>query len=174
MKDVPDAPAPSEQLLRPVDSRFVNVGRLAEEIARAMGLTKSAFGLEVVSITNDIFNRAAHKEVQLYRDDRLHPFHGDGLESFYGGLRLTIDDADRLRVQYLGPFSETNERQQRGTEKKWTKEALEKLAAYRERYGTKKTAETHGLSPARVRKLLPGEPKNPKSTGVWNGLNTKK
>lgn len=174
MKDIPDAPAPSEQVLRPFDSRFVNVDRLAEEIARAMGLTKSAFGLEVFSITNDIFQRAARKEVQLYRDDRPHPFHGDGLESFYGGLRLTIDDADRLRVQYLGPFAQPQTRKNRGTEKKWTEEALEKLSAYREKHGTQKTAETHNMSVARVRKLLPTEPKSPKSLGPWNGLGKRK
>jgi hypothetical protein len=174
MQTIPDEPAPSEQTLRTIDSRFINVDRLAEEIARSMGLTKGAFGLEVVSITNDIFQRSARKEVQLYRDDRPHPFHSDGLESFYGGLRLTIDDADRLRVQYHGPFAQPQTRKNRGTEKKWTEEALEKLSAYREKHGTQKTAETHNMSVARVRKLLPIEPKKPKPVGPWSGLGKRK
>lgn len=41
--------------------------------------------------------------------------------------------------------------------KKWTAQRLAELAACREAHGTKAAAERFGISPARVRELLPGE-----------------
>lgn len=103
---IEDKPAPSEQVLRPNDSRLVNVDRLAQEIARAMGLTKIEFAHKAMTIANAVFARASRGEIQLYCEDRPFPFDKDENESMHGGLRLTSADADALRAFYLDALSD--------------------------------------------------------------------
>lgn len=100
-----DAPAPTEQVLRPNDVGFVNVDRLSESIAREMGYSGTAFGLEVVNIQNWIFSRAQLEEFRLYREDKPFPFIVDALYEMHGGLRLTDADASKVRVKFLGSQS---------------------------------------------------------------------
>lgn len=97
---------PSQKQLRPLDSRLVNIDRLAQEIVRAMGLTKSEFGLKVMTIENAVFAKAKRGEIQLYCEDRPFPFDRDENESMHGGLRLTRSDADELRTFYLDSLSD--------------------------------------------------------------------
>lgn len=52
--------------------------------------------------------------------------------------------------------------------KRWTPDRLEELRAYRAEHGTKKTAEWAGVSPARVRALLPGGKPQPKGYSAFN------
>ncbi|MDZ4145389.1 MAG: hypothetical protein U1D29_12810 [Burkholderiales bacterium] len=83
-------------------AQFVVVDQLAREIARAKGLTKAAFGLEVIGIRNDILSRADAGEIQLYQEAGPYPFLRGGLEASHGSLRLTTSDATSLRSHYLG------------------------------------------------------------------------
>lgn len=50
-----------------------------------------------------------------------------------------------------------------GNRKVWTPEKLAEVKAYREKYGTRKTAEHYQLTEQRIRQLLPGE--KPKAKG---------
>lgn len=100
--DTCDTPLPSQQVLRPSDSGYVNIDRLAEIIARTMGYSGSAYALEVVNIQNLIFARARQGALRVYREDKLLPFHIEGIEDLYGGLRLAQIDADKVRADLLG------------------------------------------------------------------------
>lgn len=55
--------------------------------------------------------------------------------------------------------------------KKWTAERLAELAEYRAKHGTKKAAETYGVSASRIRELLPsGKPKATPFTSIVHRL----
>ncbi len=54
--------------------------------------------------------------------------------------------------------------------RKWTPELLQKLAAYRERYGTEIAAVEFGISSQRVRQLLPTEPAKGLPASPFDGL----
>ncbi len=100
--DICDTPLPSQRVLRPSDSGYVNIDRLAEIIARMMGYSGSAYALEVVNIQNLIFGRARQGALRVYREDKLLPFHMEGIEDLHGGLRLAQIDADKVRADLLG------------------------------------------------------------------------
>jgi len=51
---------------------------------------------------------------------------------------------------------------------RWTPDRLEELRAYREAHGTTKAAEWAGVSPARVRALLPGDKPQPKGYSAFS------
>jgi len=104
-----DAPPASQQALRPVDSRLVNIDRLAQEIARAMGLAKVNFTIKAMTIANAVFAKASRGEIQLYCEVDPYPFNKDENETMHGGLRLTIADADALKAFYLAAPSDTLE-----------------------------------------------------------------
>lgn len=100
-----EAPAASQQQMRPVDSRLVNIDRLAEEIARTVAkmrqVSAAGYGLEAVEMKKEIFERVISEGVQLYREDCPLPFLRNGLQAPYTGLRLKVEDADALRAFYL-------------------------------------------------------------------------
>lgn len=52
--------------------------------------------------------------------------------------------------------------------KRWTPKRLDELRAYRAAHGTKKAAAWAGVSPARVRALLPGDKPQPKGYSAFN------
>ena len=141
---VEDKAAPSEQVLRSTDSRLVNVDRLAQEIARAMGFARVEFALKVITIANAVFARASRGEIQLYCEDRPFPFDKDENESMHGGLRLTNVDADALRAFYLDslsdPLAKPNQTPQA------TAVAQQEVAADRANHGHKSNAEHLGDS----------------------------
>ncbi len=97
-----DVPAPSEQVLRPIETGLVNVDRLAESIARELDYTGSAFALEVVHIQDWIFGRARAGELRLFREDKPFPFILDGLYELHGGLRLSDAEAAKVEIHFLG------------------------------------------------------------------------
>ena len=97
---------PSRLETRQVDAGLVNIDRLAQEIARAMGLAKVEFAFTAMTIANAVFAKASRGEIKLYREVIPHPFDMDENESMHGGLRLTIADADALSAFFLAAPSD--------------------------------------------------------------------
>lgn len=99
---IDDAPAPSEQVMRPNDTGLVYIDLLVESIAREMGYSGAAFALEVVNIQAWIFVHARKGELRLYREDKPYPFVDEALYKVHSGLRLTDADAGKVRKKFIG------------------------------------------------------------------------
>lgn len=105
-QQIEDAPAASHQQLRPLDSRLVNIDRLAIEVAREISGQRCAspaeHGLELLEMTRDLIEQITQRGFQLYREDCALPFLQGGIQAAHGGLRIKVADADTLRTFYLG------------------------------------------------------------------------
>lgn len=105
-QQIEDAPAASQQQMRPFDSRLVNLDTLAKEVAREISRQRNAtpaeHGLEVLELIHDIIEQTKQRDFQLYREDCVLPFLQGGVQSEHGGLRIKAEDADTLRSFYLG------------------------------------------------------------------------
>lgn len=125
-----DAPAPSQQQLRPVDSRLVNIDTLGKEIARDISWQRSAspaeHGLEVLEMTRDLMEQIAQRGFQLYREDCALPFLLGGIQAVHGGLRIKVEDAETLCSFYLGQADDLTQ-QQHSVSSKTPKEERAKL-----------------------------------------------
>ncbi len=111
--DVLDAKgAASQQTPRSFHPKLVNIDRLAAEIGREQGYIGAEFGLQVVGLTNAMLKAASKGELQLYCEERPTPFNVDGLELLHSGLRVTAEDADRLRELHVGSLGKTAEVEQ--------------------------------------------------------------
>lgn len=109
-QQIEDTPAVSQQQLRPVDSRLVNIDRLAQEIARDIsqqrGASPAEHGLEVLEMTRELVEQINQRGIQLYREDCALPFLQGGIQAAHGGLRIKVEDAATLRSFYLGQAPE--------------------------------------------------------------------
>ncbi|MCZ2103089.1 MAG: hypothetical protein OZ923_03200 [Comamonadaceae bacterium] len=69
---------------------------------------------------------------------------------------------DEVRIRIIQADTQRGANDTASTGKKWTPERRQKLASYRKKHGTKAAAEHYGISGARIRELLPKEPKEAK------------
>ncbi len=67
------------------------------------------------------------------------------------------------RINKTAPLAIESASTAPGNGKVWTPEKLAEVKAYREKYGTRKTAEHYQVTEQRIRQLLPGE--KPKAKG---------